>query len=221
VTIGEIPRKVIDLSDKAVRRSFDAIADLYVSSFASELERKPYDRALLDSFAQAVEVDGPIADLGCGPGHVGAYLAKRGHWVIGCDFSVQSLLQGRRLFPTTPLVAGDLLSLPFADGSLGGAVAFYSLIYGEESQLTRCLEEIRRVLRRRGALLAAVHGGVGADHFDSYEGRPIDLTIVARDPDRLAKLASGTGFRVEGLNVREPYEFEHQTPRVYLRASAS
>lgn len=118
---------------------------------------------MLDSFAQAV--GDPIADLGCGPGHVGAYLGARGHRVIGCDFSVESLRQGRRLFPRTPLVAGDLLHLPLGDGSLGGAAAFYSLIYGEESYLTRCLEEIRRVLRRRGLLLAAVHGGVpaGAD----------------------------------------------------------
>jgi SAM-dependent methyltransferase len=207
------------LADKAVRRSFDTIADLYAGSFAGELERKPYDRALLDSVAQALT--GPVADLGCGPGHVGAYLAARGHWVIGCDFSVESLRQGRRLFPRMPFVAGDLLRLPFADGSLGGAVAFYSLIYGEESHLTGCLEEIRRVLRPGGVLLAAVHGGVGADHFDSYEGRPIDVTIVARDSERLAKLASGAGFRVEGLKVREPYEFEHQAPRVYLRASAA
>ncbi len=205
------------MADKAVRRSFDTIADLYAGSFAGELERKPYDRALLDSFAQAVT--GPVADLGCGPGHVGAYVAARGHWVIGCDFSVESLRQGCRLFPRMPFVAGDLRRLPFAAASFGGVVAFYSLIYGEEAHLARCLEEIHRVLRPRGVLLAAVHGGVGADHFDSYEGRPIDVTIVARDPDRLAKLADGAGFRVEEVNVREPYEFEHQTPRVYLRAS--
>lgn len=105
---------MIDLSDKAVRRSFDAIADLYANSFASELERKPHDRALLDSFAQAV--GDPIADLGCGPGHVGAYLGARGHRAIGCDFSVESLRQGRRLFPRTPLVAGDLLHLPLGTG---------------------------------------------------------------------------------------------------------
>jgi hypothetical protein len=116
---------------------------------------------------------------------------------------------------------GDLARLREVVGERAWAAAFYSLIYGEESYLTRCLEEIRRVLRRRGLLLAAVHGGVGADHFDSYEGRLIDVTIVARDPDRLAKLAGGAGFRVEELKVREPYEFEHQTPRIYLRASAS
>jgi len=206
------------LADEAVRRSFDAIADLYASAFAGELERKPHDRDLLDSFARTVAA--PVADLGCGPGHVGAYVAARGPRVIGCDFSVASLRQGRGLFPAMPFVAGDLLRLPFADGSLGGAVAFYSLIYGEEPHLTRCLREIRRVLRPGGALLAAVDGGVGADHFDSYEGRPIDMTIVARDPDRLARLAGGAGLRVEELRIREPYEFEHQTPRVYLRASA-
>jgi SAM-dependent methyltransferase len=118
-----------------------------------------------------------------------------------------------------PLVAGDLLRLPFADASLGGAVAFYSLIYGEESYLTRCLREIRRVLRHEGVLLAAVHGGTGADHFDSYEGRPIDVTIVARAPDRLATLAGAAGFLVRELRVREPYRFEHQSQRVYLRAT--
>jgi len=204
-------------SDASVRRSFDSIADLYAVQFAHELERKPFDRALLEGFAERAA--DPVADLGCGPGHVGDYVAGRGRRVVGSDFSVESLRQGRFLFPGMSFVAGDLLRLPFASSSLGGVVAFYSLIFGDDEHLARCLAEIRRVLAPRGALLAAVHGGEGADRHDSYEGRPIDVTIVGRDPDRTAELAAGSGFNVEDVRVREPYDFEHPTKRIYLLAS--
>ena len=47
------------------------------------------------------------------------------------------------------------------------------------------------------------------------------ICCVARDPDRLATLAGGAGFLVQELQVREPYEFEHQTQRVYMRATGA
>jgi hypothetical protein len=55
-----------------LRRDYDAVAGEYARRIAGELEGKPLDRALLDAFAEQVRPHGPVADLGCGPGHVGA-----------------------------------------------------------------------------------------------------------------------------------------------------
>jgi SAM-dependent methyltransferase len=205
-------------SDDPVRRSFDSIADLYAEQFARELDRKPFDRDLLGTFARLAT--DPVADLGCGPGQVGAYVASFGRRVVGTDFSTESLRHGRVLFPAMRFVAGDLLRLPFADGSLGGALAFYSLIFGDEHHLALCVEEIRRVLRPGGAVLLAVHGGEGSEHHDTFEGRPIDVTIVGRDPGRMAAVAGDAGLRVDDVRVREPYDFEFQTRRIFVIASA-
>jgi trans-aconitate methyltransferase len=62
----------------SVRRSYDAVAEAYAAGFRDELAGKPQDRALLACLAEQAEPGAPVADLGCGPGHVAAWLADRG-----------------------------------------------------------------------------------------------------------------------------------------------
>src|SRR5258708_1782037 len=57
---------------------YDRVARAYAEKFFTELEQKPFDRELLDRFAADVRGRGRGCDLGCGPGHVGRYLAGRG-----------------------------------------------------------------------------------------------------------------------------------------------
>ena len=58
--------------------TYDLVAPRYAERFVGELDHKPFDRALLERFAarwRPVAADLPVCDLGCGPGHIGAYLA--------------------------------------------------------------------------------------------------------------------------------------------------
>ena len=59
---------------RETRQSYDRLAGEYAAEIAEELQHKPYDRGLLDAFAESAG-GGTVADVGCGPGHVGAYLA--------------------------------------------------------------------------------------------------------------------------------------------------
>ena len=67
-----------DAGQTALAAKYDRVAEKYAAAFFDELERKPFDRALLDRFAAAVAGRGRVCDVGCGPGHVGRYLAARG-----------------------------------------------------------------------------------------------------------------------------------------------
>ena len=78
---------------------------------------------------------GHVVELGCGPAHVAAYIASRGVDISGLDLSPQMVEQAHRLFPTVKVVVGDMLALPFADRSLGGVIAFYSIIHFDDAQL--------------------------------------------------------------------------------------
>ena len=60
-----------------VRQSYDSAARAYAEHLASELDRKPLDRHLLNRFAEATSGAGLVADLGCGPGHVAGYLSRQ------------------------------------------------------------------------------------------------------------------------------------------------
>jgi SAM-dependent methyltransferase len=76
------------------RASFDAVAADYAARFADELAGRPLDRALLAAFAECVPA-GPVADVGCGPGHVTAHLASLGLEVCGIDLSPGMVEEGR------------------------------------------------------------------------------------------------------------------------------
>ncbi|MER5751425.1 hypothetical protein [Streptomyces sp. NPDC002088] len=66
-----------------IRTFYDTIADDYADRFSGELAAKPLERAILGAYAELVGGSGgegrrPVADLGCGPGRVTAYLAELG-----------------------------------------------------------------------------------------------------------------------------------------------
>ena len=65
-----------DQSAHDLRTSYDAVADDYTARIAAELQHKPFDRLLLDQYAEQVRDLGVVADIGCGPGHVARHLQK-------------------------------------------------------------------------------------------------------------------------------------------------
>lgn len=160
-----------------------------------------------------------MLDVGCGAaGHVGRFVADLGARVTGVDLSPRSVALAHRRHPHLGFVAADVHALPFAGGTSGGVVAFYSLIYQPDPR--PALAEIRRVLRPGAPLLVAVHGGEGAQRFDSYKGLAIDVELHYRSPEVLAAQLYQTGFVLDAVEVREPYPFEHAAPRIYVSGRA-
>src|SRR5215472_8457702 len=153
---------------RSVRGSYDAVAEAYAADFRDELAGKPLDRALLACLAEQAEHGAPIADLGCGPGHVAAWLAGRGVATVGVDLSPGMIAIGRREYPQVEFRQGDLLELPAADGEFAAVVAFYSIIHLDPSELPRAFDEIHRVLRPRALSLVAFHVGSEVRHLDEW-----------------------------------------------------
>ncbi|MBA2682690.1 MAG: methyltransferase domain-containing protein, partial [Ktedonobacteraceae bacterium] len=107
--------------------SYDRLASAYAQQLGDELDHKPRERQLLASFAH--ENPGQLGDVGCGPGHITAYLHAQGNDVVGVDLSPAMIAQARQTHPTLTFRQADMRHLPFADGTLSGIVAFYSLIH--------------------------------------------------------------------------------------------
>ena len=204
-----------------VTGSFDGVADLYRSEFAGELERKPFDRALLDRVAPLFPAGPPVLEVGAGPGHIGAYVASRGVPVVISDASVGQVLEARAAGRTPgPLVRCDLARLPAGRRTLAGIVAFYCLIYGPVDLVDDVLADWRRALVPGGVVVIAVHAGSGALHLDEWRGRPVDVTTVYRDPDDMQRLVERVGLEVVEATVRPPYAEESDADRCYVVARA-
>jgi SAM-dependent methyltransferase len=194
-----------------LRSSYDAVAGAYAEHVGGELAGKPLDRARLDEIAG---IPGVVGDLGCGPGHVAAYLAGRGATVVGVDLSVAMVRHA-----PVPAVAGDLLALPLGDGVLAAAVAFYSLIHLPVGTEVGALTEVRRVLAPGGTLLAAVHVGTETRHLDEWWGVPVSVDFRFFTVDQLTGWLAAAGFTVRAVRERAAYPgVEVDTRRAYVTA---
>lgn len=202
----------------SVRRSYDTVAGEYAASFRDELAGKPLDRALLACLAEQADAGAPIADLGCGPGHVAAWLAGRGAAAVGIDLSPGMIAAGRRDYPEVEFREGHFLALPAADGEFGAAVAFYSIIHLEPGELSQAFGEIHRVLRPRGLFLVSFHAGSEVRHLGEWWGHAVDVDFHFLDPPDIAEAIERSGFRTEMRLERVSYPGEAETRRAYLLA---
>ncbi|PRX47575.1 methyltransferase family protein [Prauserella shujinwangii] len=205
------------------RTSYDTIADYYAEWIEGELAGRPGDRAVLAWFAELVRGDdlGPVADIGCGPGRISAHLHGLGVRVFGVDLSPAMIEVARRTYPDLRFDVGSMTSLELADGSLGGIVAWYSIIHVPDDALPRVFAEFERVLAPGGYLQLAFQVGDEPLHRDEAAGFDISLDFHRRQPDRVAALLTEAGFELRAhlLRERETYgEFEEKTPQAFLLA---
>ena len=173
-------------------------------------------------FADRVR-DGRVVELGCGPGHVSAYLAGRGAQVSGMDLSPAMIEQARRLFPLIAFEVGDMLRLPFDEGTLAGLVSFYSIVHFDERQTDVAFAEMSRVLDSNGALALAFHVGDDVVHRDEWFGESVNVDFRLHDPTSVQRQLQKAGLTIESVDERDPYPppVEAQTRRCYIVALKS
>ena len=212
------------------REAYDGTADLYVQFIGTEITSSieaDLDRAVLEAFADAVAAAtgptaGPVADIGCGPGRAAAFLAARGLDVVGFDVSTAMLDLARAAHPGLRFEEGSLTRLPVADGSLAGAVCWYSIIHTPADALDDVMMELARVLAPDAPLLLAFQSGAGeAVHRTEVQGRPVSLTSHRHDPAHVARCLERAGFDVAPPVVRDAAAEHESTPQAFVSAHAA
>ncbi|MEU6075883.1 class I SAM-dependent methyltransferase [Micromonospora sp. NPDC047074] len=182
------------------RTSYDTVAASYADQLRDLLAETPYERAALTLFAEFVQAagGGPVADVGCGPGRITAYLHELGVDAFGIDLSPGMVEVARRDHPGLRFEVGSMTDLDLAEGSVAGLVAWYSLIHVPDAQIGAVLAHFRRVLRPGGPLMLSFHVGDEATlKTQGYGGHPMKVHVHRRQPDRVAARLHESGFTVE------------------------
>lgn len=109
----------------------------------------PYD-VVFDAVAEREPRD--VLEVGCGRGELAERMSRE------LSARVVALDQSARMVELTAArgveaIVGDVVDLPFGDGSFDCVVAAWMLYHA--SDLNHALEELRRVLRSEGCLVAA------------------------------------------------------------------
>jgi ubiquinone/menaquinone biosynthesis C-methylase UbiE len=199
--------------------SYDRVAYEYTTRIFDELAHKPFDRHLLNWFAERVQGLGPVCDMGCGPGHVARYLHSRNVSICGMDLAPAMIAQAQHRCPEIGFTQGDMRALDVADGTWGGIVAFYSLIHIPRDEVAQVVREFKRVLQPGGALLLAFHIGQSVLHVDDLWGYTVHLDFVFFQPHEMVEYLTAAGFEIEATIERAPYvQAEYPSRRAYICA---
>jgi demethylmenaquinone methyltransferase/2-methoxy-6-polyprenyl-1,4-benzoquinol methylase len=139
----------LTLAPDAVRTMFDRIAPVYdamnrVMTVGLDLRWRRL------AAAAVVRPGDEVLDAACGTGDFAVADARAGAaHVVGLDFSERMLERARRKAPEIDWLQGDMLALPFADGSFDAATVGFGV---RNTELEPALAELRRVLRPGGRL---------------------------------------------------------------------
>lgn len=182
------------------RTSYDTVATSYADQVRELLDQTPYERAVLALFADLVQTTGggPVADVGCGPGRITAYLRELGVDAFGIDLSPAMIEVARRDHPGLRFEIGSMTDLHLGDSSMAGLVAWYSLIHVPNDEIGSVFTHFRRVLRPGGPLLLSFHvGDESRLKTQGYGGHPMKVHVHHRQPGQVAAWLNEAGFTVE------------------------
>jgi len=219
---GSWPSRKADAWLADTRTSYDTVAESYADFVRDSLVGEPYLRAALALFADLVHAagGGPVADVGCGPGHFTAHLCKLGVDAFGIDLSPAMIDLARRDHPDLRFEVGSMTDLPLADTSIAALLASWSLIHIPDDAIPTVLGQFRRVLRPGGLLLLGFHvGNESRLKTQGYGGHPMKLYVHLRQPDHVATRLRDAGFTVNAhmllnldQNVPGAVLFAHRQP---------
>ena len=192
------PRPVSSWLDET-RDSYDSEASGYRDEVQGILDRLPHLRAHLRLFAELIDrtADGPVADIGCGPGYATGFLGDLRLDAFGIDLSPAMLEIARRDHPGIRFEAGTMTDLDLEDEALSGLIAFWSTIHIPDHSMPGVFDEFHRVLRAGGSALIGFHVGDGVTHSSSGDTRrPISLDTHLRRMPTVSGWLRAAGFAV-------------------------
>ena len=178
-----------------IREAYSARAAEYADVLGHMRAVAEPDRALVGRWADGLT--GPILDVGCGPGHWTAMLRARGCAVAGVDPVPAFVAHARRAHPAVPFAVGTATALEARDGSLGGVLAWYSLIHADPDTVDAALVEFARCVRPGGGVLVGFFEGPVLEAFAHA------IVTAHRWPiDAFAARMEAAGFTVGETHAR-------------------
>ena len=202
------------------RHDYDIVADDYATLIPGLSAETALDIAMIDDFAErCLKVQlGPVADVGCGPGRISAYLAERGVDVFGVDLSSGMVDVARRAHPHLRFDVSAMEDMHIQDAALGGLLAWYSLIHTAPDGLATVVSEFARILKTGGWLLTAFQTGAGqrVERSRAY-GHTVTMTTYRHQPQHLIAILDAGGFDLH-TQLQRSAEGAETTPQTVLLA---
>ena len=177
--------------------AYDGRAAEYIDLFGTIDKLAERDRETITTWRDTTT--GRLLDAGCGPGLWSQELTTRGvREVVGVDASAEFVAAARARYPEVSFERADLAALPLEDRSVGGILAWYSIIHTPPTDLPAILDEFARVLTPGGSALIGFFDGEPGEAFDHAVH-----TAYYWSTEALGDLLAPYGFIVEQASARQ------------------
>jgi ubiquinone/menaquinone biosynthesis C-methylase UbiE len=212
----------VDARTEELRSAHDVLAEFYVELLGADpLSGLPVGRAVLDLFCELTITAGRgtrVGDIGCGTGHLAPYLAGQGLSPHGIDLAPEMVAVARRDHPGFVFDVADLRELPFEDGSLAGAVCWYSLMFLPPEDRPAAFAELARVVAPGGYLVTGFKAGDGQlRRAGRSTGLDVEFDIYWLSPEEMQQRLADAGYAPVFWAGRPAGELDNQ-PQAYLIA---
>jgi ubiquinone/menaquinone biosynthesis C-methylase UbiE len=209
-------------NEKDIIDCYNKTAKNYAAEFIDELNKKHFDRLLLQAFAAENSDKGKLIDLGCGPGQTTKYLWECGLTnSIGTDLSPEMIKVAKTINPQLDFETADMLALNYPDNAFGSALAFYAIVHFDYEQVKTAFKEIKRVLVPNAQFLFSFHVGTDIIHLDSFLEQQVNIDFYFLETAKIIELLTETSFSLIDVVERQPYKgAEHESKRAYIWAKA-
>jgi ubiquinone/menaquinone biosynthesis C-methylase UbiE len=172
--------------------------DLGAAEYAEHSRDHEALNPLHQRFRDLVGPGASILELGCGPGHDAAELARLGLNVCGFDPVPGLLGQATRNHVELKghLLQADARRLPFRGDSFDGAWACASLLHVPKQDIGQAIREAFRTLRPNGVLFTSMqHGDGELVPYEPGSQLPARFYFFYR-ADEWQELVKAAGFRI-------------------------
>ncbi|GAA1894050.1 class I SAM-dependent methyltransferase [Asanoa iriomotensis] len=197
-----------------VRDAYSSVSEQYIALFDGDWESHVDDTALVRRHLAGL--DGPVLDLGCGPGHWTAYLYSLGADVTGIDLVPDFIDHARATFPGPEFRLGSMTELNISDHSVAGILSWYSTIHLPPPELDRVLTEFRRILTPSGSVVIGFFDS--DDEVAEFDHKV--LTAYRWPVDELSARLARAGFvELERLQQQFPERPDRKYAAIAARAA--
>lgn len=202
-----------------VRRAYDLVADSYAALLPDLAGEASLDRAMIAAFAKHVLASGraTVADVGCGAGRMTAHLSGLGLDTSGFDLSPGMIAAARREHPEFDFTVAALTEIPLPDATLGGVLAWYSIIHTPPEGLPAAFQEVRRVLAPRGVFLLGFQSGQGSRRIEQAYGHTMAVDAWLHTSTDVSTQLEAAGLTVNARLDRAP-DGRERTPQALVLA---
>ena len=183
------------MSLDVVRTAYAARSAEYIALFGRVDQVAEVDRDFI--LAWALGLQGPVLDVGCGPGQWTHLLSAVGVDAEGVEPVPEFVDSARASYPAQLYRVGRAEDLGVDDAALAGVLAWYSLIHTAPEAIDAPLAEFGRCVRPGGGLALGFFAGARLEPFEHAVTTayfwPIDL---------LAAHVEAAGFTVSRTSTR-------------------